>query len=222
MKPRIVFVHGLASSYESTWARYGWPELIEDLGGEAVPFELPGHGGSQIRPGDDAAAVDALLDFAAENDADTAVGFSAGSLLLLRAAARKPDAFARLVLTGVGDGMWNAGEGLRRIADAFESCEPIEDPGLRMLAAMARSAGNDPKKISAFTRGVPRQPSPEALRAIEASVLIVLGDKDDVGPADVLLGNLPTARLASLPGTDHYKTPSDPRAFDAVSRFLSE
>lgn len=221
MEPKIVFVHGLGSSHESTWARYGWPELIEDLGGQAVPFELPGHGASPVEPGDDAAAVEALLAFAAQNNADTAVGFSAGSLLLLRAAARRPGAFARLVLTGVGDRMWNGGEGLRRIAEAFESGGRGEDPGLRMLARILRSAGNDRQKVAAFARAVPPPPAAEALRAIEASVLIVLGDKDDVGPADMLLANLPMARLARLPGTGHYKTPSDPRAFEAVSRFLS-
>ncbi|MDV6230561.1 alpha/beta fold hydrolase [Rhodococcus cercidiphylli] len=217
---KILFVHGLASSYANNWERNGWPDVIGELGYEAVGFSLPGHIGAIVDAGDDDAALDALLEVAADNDIDTAVGFSAGSLMLLRSAARNPTRFARLALLGVGDGMWNDGAGLRAIADAFEQPGTIADPGLAFMAKTAVAAGNDPGSIARFVRAVPRQPDAQALASIAAQVLVILGDRDDVGPADTLVSSLRRAELVTLAGTDHFATSADYRALAAVADFL--
>jgi hypothetical protein len=51
---------------------------------------------------------------------------------------------------------------------------------------------------------------------------VVLGSRDFAAPADRLLAALPDARFVSLPGVDHFATPADFGAIDAVVRFLTE
>ena len=43
---------------------------------------------------------------------------------------------------------------------------------------------------------------------------------DMVGPADRLVAALPQASLVTLPGVDHFSTPSDFGAIDATMRFF--
>ena len=59
------------------------------------------------------------------------------------------------------------------------------------------------------------------LAAIDAPVLVVLGDRDFAGPADRLLAALPDARLVTLRGVDHFGTPSDYGCIEAVTGFLA-
>ncbi|MCE4265754.1 alpha/beta fold hydrolase [Rhodococcus globerulus] len=217
---KILFVHGLASNYSNNWERSGWPDAVGEMGYEAVGFALPGHLGSTVVPGNDDDALTALLDTARTHGIDTAVGFSAGSLMLLRSAVRDPSQFRNLALLGVGDGMWNDGSGLRAIADAFESDGDIEDPALAFMARTARAAGNDLGSIAEFVRAVPRQPDTGALGSIDADVLVVLGERDEVGPATNLLSALQSSTLVSLPGVDHFATSADYRALNAVTDFV--
>jgi hypothetical protein len=51
-------------------------------------------------------------------------------------------------------------------------------------------------------------------------VLVVLGDKDFVGPADELVEALPNVRFVPLRGCDHFGTPKDFRFIDAALSFL--
>jgi pimeloyl-ACP methyl ester carboxylesterase len=51
-------------------------------------------------------------------------------------------------------------------------------------------------------------------------VLVVLGDRDFAGPAEPLVDALPDARLVSLREVDHFATPKDFGALDAVLEFL--
>ncbi len=70
-----------------------------------------------------------------------------------------------------------------------------------------------------------RRPHPipitaEGLANITCPVLVVLGDKDFVGPADPLLEKLPDARLVTLRNVDHFATPKDFGFIDAALEFL--
>ena len=51
-------------------------------------------------------------------------------------------------------------------------------------------------------------------------MLVVLGDRDMVKSADHLVAALPSATLVTLPGVDHFATPSDFGAIDATIRFF--
>ena len=60
----------------------------------------------------------------------------------------------------------------------------------------------------------------ELLGAVEVPVLVVLGERDDAGPAEPLVDALPDARLVLLPGVDHFATPKDFGFIDAALGFI--
>jgi hypothetical protein len=49
---------------------------------------------------------------------------------------------------------------------------------------------------------------------------VVLGTEDFVPSADRLVEALPSATFVSVPGVDHFATPSDFGVIDATMRFL--
>jgi pimeloyl-ACP methyl ester carboxylesterase len=51
-------------------------------------------------------------------------------------------------------------------------------------------------------------------------VLVVLGDRDFVGPPDPLVEALPDPTLLTLRGADHFVTPRDVRFIDAALAFV--
>jgi len=55
---------------------------------------------------------------------------------------------------------------------------------------------------------------------VTCPVLVVLGDRDFIGGADRLVAALPRAELVVLRGVDHFATPSDFGAIDAVMGLL--
>lgn len=60
------------------------------------------------------------------------------------------------------------------------------------------------------------------LAAVTNHMLLVLGDKDFSAPADKLVAALPNAKLLSLKGIDHFRTPESFEFIDAVLEFLGE
>jgi pimeloyl-ACP methyl ester carboxylesterase len=103
---------------------------------------------------------------------------------------------------------------------ALESSDEPQDVRARTFRRLARSAGNDPKALSAFLRRPRQSLTEEDLSRLACPVLVVLGDRDWVGPADRLMAALPSASLVSLSGVDHFATPSDFGAIDATVKFL--
>jgi pimeloyl-ACP methyl ester carboxylesterase len=85
---------------------------------------------------------------------------------------------------------------------------------------MAISSGNDPKALSAFLRR-PREPlRDEELSTVTCPVLVVLGDRDMTATADRLVAALPSATLVTLPGVDHFATPTDFGVIHATMKFF--
>ncbi|HMD47398.1 MAG TPA: alpha/beta hydrolase [Acidimicrobiales bacterium] len=216
----VVLVHGFASSFEHNWQRTGWVDILGDQGREVVEVDLPGHGTSS-RSTDPAAYADVAADVAAALPGEPvdAVGFSAGAEILVRIATRRPGAFRRLALLGVGDNLLTAGDP-QPIIDALSGHGDPDDVRGELFRRLAESAGNDPEALVAFLRR-PNRPFTEAeLSTVTCPVLVVLGDRDFVGPADRLVQTLPDVTLVTLRGVDHFATPQDFGAIDAVMRFL--
>ncbi|MFU8945494.1 alpha/beta fold hydrolase [Mycetocola zhadangensis] len=217
--PTILLVHGFASSYRATWGEYGWAELLDDLGYTVVPFELPGHGNSTVLASSEEETLEALCSVLERNGIRVAMGFSAGSVLLLRAAHARPDLLDRLALLGLGDAMW--GDGIHHLADRLLADHDSDEGELRLLRQIAAHAGNDLESVAAYARIAPTPPPFGALHTVTADVLVVLGDEDTVGPATRLIDSLPNADLVRLARTDHYRTASSPVAMQAVASFFS-
>lgn len=219
----VMLIHGFASSFERNWRGAGWVDLLRDEGRAVVGVDVLGHG-QAAKPRDPAAysaleqSVIAELPAAGPVDA---VGFSLGAELLLRAAVAVPSRFRRIVVGGVGDGVF-ASTDPEPVARAVETgqADRAAGPAAGALAHFAGEQGNDRLALAACLRRT-RVPLTEAeIGAIEAEVLVVLGGRDFAAPADKLTAALPGARFAALPGTDHFGTPKDFRFVQAALDFL--
>jgi pimeloyl-ACP methyl ester carboxylesterase len=219
----VVLLHGLATSAHRTWLETGWVDLLRDAGREVVALDLPGHGGQPLLDGDAWDDVEAWVSDRLPAGRLDAVGFSLGARILLTLASREPKRFDRLVVAGVGANLFRhhdheplaaglAGAGATGSGDD-------EDPLVHHFLDLARSSGTDPTAVTALLR---RQiPSLDRLDAIDAEVLVVLGDADFAGPAEPLMERLPSsARLVTLRGVDHFATPKAMGFLDVGLDFL--
>lgn len=217
---KILLVHGMGSTPDANWRRPGWIEVLEADGHLTGSVRLPGHDGAAL----DHSAADATLAAAHLEPAPVAaIGFSAGALAVLDAAAAEPNRFARIAILGVGDGVLGPDTGaLRSRAAALRSTSEPDDPDGRMLWQLVRRSGNDVDQVAQFLESAALTMSAERLARITCPVLVVIGDRDGGMPADGLVEALPSARLEILPGVDHFATVTSIGAFEAVTRFLAD
>jgi len=221
----VVLLHGLASSFEHNWREPGWFDLLTEAGRDVVEVELPGHGRGPHETDtfeDVPAEVARRIDRAVSGTGD-GVGFSLGGHTLLTIATQAPERFRRLAILGVGDSALQPPTRTYVMADAFDAAltdgtEP--EPPAQLFWRLARSAGNDPAVLARFLRRPTH--ALDGLDRITCPVLVVIGERDQFGPADELVAALPSARLVTLRGTDHFTTTSDYRCLDAVLGFLDE
>jgi pimeloyl-ACP methyl ester carboxylesterase len=217
----LVLLHGFGSSFDHNWRQSGWVDILADFDVTVPAIDLPGHG-SAPAPTDPEGYADLDDEIRRALPADgliAGVGFSAGAEVLLRLACAEPERFDRLVLLGLGDNVFEPGNPAALVA-ALESSDEPEDVRARMFRRLAQTAGNDPKALSAFLRRPRRSVTEEDLSKLGCPVLVVLGDRDWVGPADRLMAALPEASLVMLTGVDHFATPSAFGAIDATVKFL--
>jgi pimeloyl-ACP methyl ester carboxylesterase len=216
----IALVHGFASSFDHTWRKNGWVDILGDLGRPIVSVDLLGHGTAE-RPTDPAAygEVEELVNRALPDDILDGVGFSAGASVLLQLAVDHPGRFRRLALLGLGDNVFGGSERMLTV-EALEGRTGPEDVQGSLFRRLAESAGNDPEALVAFLRRPARRLTESEVETVGCPVLIVLGDRDFIGSADRLMAALPRGEFVGLHGVDHFATASDFGAIDGVMRFL--
>jgi pimeloyl-ACP methyl ester carboxylesterase len=215
-------VHGWGGSFESTWQRNGFTELLRDAGRDVIGIDLLGHGFAP-KPHDPAAyvdltirVVDALPDFPVD-----AIGFSLGAITLLQLARREAHRFNRLVLAGVGASLFDTDDArTQRIVAALEGHGDPDDNLSRMFVQYANQPGNDLAALTAVMRRPRRPIAPEALTTVACPTLIVIGDRDFAGPGEPLVEALPNATLRTLRNVDHFATPEAFGFIDAALTFL--
>jgi pimeloyl-ACP methyl ester carboxylesterase len=226
-QPPVLLVHGWAGSFDRTWKRAGLVDLLADSGRTVLPYDLPGHGiASKSHEPDDYRdlAGDLLRRAQASGGVVDAVGFSLGAITLLRAVLRTPTSFRRVVLAGIGDGVFFPHDPSRseRILSGLEGRADPGDLTARIFGKIGNEAHNDPLALAAVLRRPREDPmSAEQLALVTNDVLVVLGDKDFSAPADRLVSAIPHARFVSLKGIDHFRTPEAFEFIDAVLEFLS-
>jgi pimeloyl-ACP methyl ester carboxylesterase len=222
----VVLIHGWGSSFRETWQRPGIDALLADVGRVPIGIDLLGHG-EQEKPHDPEAYIELpswLLEHLPDEPVVDAVGFSLGALTLLRALIAAPHRFGKVVLSGIGDGVFTVSppDAHKRIVDALEGRAPETDTFARMFAHYGNSAGND---LLALTAIMKRPASPpvteEQLSAITNEILVVIGDADFAGPATRLAAAFPNAKLTVLRNTDHFATPENFSFIDALLDFLA-
>jgi pimeloyl-ACP methyl ester carboxylesterase len=219
----VLLVHGFASSFERNWREPGWVDLLEEEGRQVIGVDLLGHGEAE-KPTDPQAYAHlerSVTDRMPPAGPVDAIGFSLGSQLLLRVASMEPERFRRLVVAGVGENVFSASDS-EAVARAIETGERnlTSHEAAGAFVRFAAGSDNDPAALAACMR---RQSTPlteSDLGKIAVPVLVVLGDRDFVGSADRLMKALPSARLVTLSGADHFGTPKDFRFVDAALEFL--
>ncbi|MDO9485610.1 MAG: alpha/beta hydrolase [Actinomycetota bacterium] len=209
MSAPVVLVHGLGSSFEHNWGVTGWIDILESESFEVVGHELPGHGSAPQAPGGETEAVQRLVSLVTDRAPVLGIGFSAGARLILRAAIASPDSFEKVVLLGIGDGMWQQRE---------EGSGEMPDLVLQLL----ETAGNDRDSVQNYVDGFTAMPALSELSKLTMPTLVVIGERDMVGPVDDMVAALPNAKAVVLKGVDHFSTTSNFNCQDAVLRFLSE
>jgi pimeloyl-ACP methyl ester carboxylesterase len=216
----VILVHGFASSAEHNWVRTGWRDALESRGHQVVLLDLPGHGGN-ASAGGGLAAVGQLTELAAAYPEVDLVGFSAGARVCALATAGGQVRVRRLVLAGLGDGSL-AGAARAAEPPAMSLTGPLDDDDIRgrLFRRLAASAGNDPGALEAFTAAPAGELTPELLGQIAIPVLVLIGERDHLGPATRVVASLPDSRLVTLPRIDHFATTSRVEAIMAALDFL--
>lgn len=204
----LVLLHGLFSSAEMNWIKWGHAATIAEAGFEVIMPDLRVHGASG-KPHDPAAYPGDVLakDLAALVDALGLVdydlgGFSLGSRTSVRAVigGLRPQ---RLVLGGMGlEGLagWTGRQAF--FIDAIDRFDSVKmgDPAYYTVQFM-KSMKID-RVAARLLLGTMTDTDPAALAAITMPTLVVCGDEDrDNGSPDKLAAALPDAIHAVIPGT---------------------
>ena len=223
----VVLLHGLFSSAQVNWIKFGTAERLAEAGFEAVMPDLRAHGLSDAPhdpaayPADvlvqDAQAVVAALGLA---DYDL-VGFSLGSRTAVRGvlAGLTP---RRLVLGGMGlEGLSGWARRSAHFIDAIDrfGTIPREDPAY-LAQNFMKSMGIDRVAARLLLQSVDDTPA-AALDAVTMPTLVVCGSEDqDNGSAQALAAQLPDAVYRAVPGT-HMSSVTKPEFGAAIADFLS-
>jgi pimeloyl-ACP methyl ester carboxylesterase len=221
--PPVLLVHGWGGSFDATWRRSGFTQLLVDAGREVIGVDLLGHGEAP-KPHDpeeyadlSARIVEALPDGPVDG-----VAFSLGAMTTLRVAAGGPERFRRLVVAGVGRNLFERdAEQRARILAGVEGTAEEDDNLARLFGQYAAQTGNDRQALAALLRRPDEGPfTDELLAAVTCPVLVVIGDRDFAGPVDRLVAALPDARSVTLRNVDHFATPESFGFIDATLEFL--
>ncbi|MFZ5726788.1 MAG: alpha/beta fold hydrolase [Pseudomonadota bacterium] len=223
----VVLLHGLFSSGEVNWIKFGTAARIAAEGYRVIMPDLRVHGSSDAPHEEDFYPADVLVcdleDLVAHlglTDFDLG-GFSLGARTSVRAvvAGMAP---RRLILGGMGlaglAGWQRRGAFFKRAIAEYETAKRGDDTWLsiqfmKTMKVDRIAAGH---LLDSFT-----DTPPEALAALTMPVLVVCGEQDrDNGSAEELVAELPDARLATIPGT-HMSSVTEAALGEAIAAFLT-
>ena len=223
----LILLHGLFSSGEVNWIKFGTAARIAADGYRVIMPDLRVHGASDAPQEEEFYPPDVLVrdleDLVAHlalTDVDLG-GFSLGARTSVRAvvAGMKP---RRLILGGMGlaglAGWQRRGAFFKRAIAEYETAKRGDDTWLsiqfmKTMKVDRIAAGH---LLDSFT-----DTPPEALAALTMPVLVVCGEQDqDNGSAPELVAALADAELATIPGT-HMSSVTQPELGEAIAAFLT-
>jgi len=223
----VVMLHGLASSAQMNWIRYGAAQRIADAGFEAIMIDQRVHGQSAAPQGEGDYPPDVMaLDMEAVIPAlglraFDLIGYSMGSRLSVKLIERglAPE---RLILGGMGvESLTNwqpRRDHFLGILDRFDSAER-GDPDFLAISFM-RSMKVDPVALRRLLLSM-IDIAETALATITMPTLVVCGEKDDDnGSAEALAAALPDASLRIIPG-NHMSAITLPEFGAAMADYLA-
>ena len=223
----VVLLHGLFSSADMNWIRFGHAAEIAGRGFRVIMPDLRAHGESDA-PHDEASyppdvlARDGmeLIEHLRLSDYDLG-GYSLGARTSARMAilGARP---RRLVIAGMGlRGMLETGRRsahFRKVLTGMGTHERGSDEW--MAEAFLKTVGGDPKALLPLL-GSFVDSSVEELRTIAMPTLVLSGVEDqDNGPAGELAELLPDGRFVEVPG-NHMNAVTKPELGRAIADFLA-
>lgn len=224
-RPGVVLLHGWGSSFADTWQATGITSLFADEMRQCIGVDLLGHG-SAPKPHDPRAYDDMgeRIRSALPSEPVDAVGFSLGALVLLEELVRDPSRFRKVVLAGIGDGVFAEHDDAdaNRIIAGLGGTAPQDDNIARLFGQYAAKGSNDVGALIAVLKR--RRPAPyseQSFEHITNEILVVVGDNDFVLPAVRLGGAFRNGSLRILRNTDHFKTPESFSFISTVIDFLN-
>ena len=223
----LVLLHGLFSSAEMNWIKWGHAQLLADQGYEVLMLDFRVHGESAA-PIDPAAYpqnvlvrdVAALVEHLALDEYDLG-GFSLGARTSLHGVAHGVLHPARLIVGGMGTaglGEWERRSAFfKRVIDDFENI-PRGDPAYFSMQFL-KSQGVNRTAARLLLDTMPDLDL-AMLANVEIPTLVVCGDDDrDNGSAEELAALLPDATYIEVPGT-HMGSVTKPDLGQAMADWL--
>ncbi|ALJ14903.1 alpha/beta fold hydrolase [Sphingopyxis macrogoltabida] len=223
----LILLHGLFSSAEVNWIKFGTAARIAEAGFRVIMPDLRVHGSSEAPHEPENYPPDVLVhdlqDLIAHlglGDFDLG-GFSLGARTSVRAvvAGMTP---RRLILGGMGlaglAGWQRRGQFFKRVIAEYETAKRGDDTWLsiQFMKTMKIDRVAAALLLDSFT-----DTSPDMLAALTMPVLLVCGEQDqDNGSAEDLAAALPDARLVTIPGT-HMSSVTEPAMGEAIVAFVT-
>jgi len=223
----LVLLHGLFSSAEVNWIKFGTAARIAAAGFRVIMPDLRVHGSSDAPHEPDHYPPDVLVHDLEDLVAHFALtdfdlgGFSLGARTSTRAvvAGMTP---RRLILGGMGlaglAGWAKRGQFFQRVIADYDTAKRGDDTwmSIQFMKTMKIDRVAASLLLDSFT-----DTTPAMLRALTMPTLLVCGDQDqDNGSAEELEAALPDARLATIPGT-HMSSVTQPEMGEAIAAFLT-
>ncbi|OGS47968.1 MAG: hydrolase [Erythrobacter sp. RIFCSPHIGHO2_12_FULL_63_10] len=224
----VVLLHGLFSSAQMNWIKWGHADLLAGAGFEAIMLDFRVHGDSDAPtdpakyPKDvlvrDAAA---LIDHLGLEKYDLG-GFSLGARTALHAVANGVLAPQRLVVGGMGVAglaQWQKRAAFfKRVIDEFDTI--MRDDPAWLSRQFLKSQGVD-RVAARLLLDAMSDLDPALLANVTMPTLVVCGAEDqDNGSARELAALLPDASYAEVPG-NHLMSATKPEMGEAILRFLA-
>ena len=223
----VLLLHGLFSSADMNWIRFGHAQTLADAGFEAIMPDLRAHGESDAPHEAEAYPADVLvrdvmaLVEALELSEFDLVGFSLGARTAARAVISGLPP-GKLVLAGMGlEGLTGWDRRAKFFIDAIDRFKDVRrgDPAFMAVSFMKRMEV-DRAAARLLLQSVEDVEATE-LGAIGAETLVLVGEEDrDNGSPQALVEALPKARLVEVPGT-HMSSVTEPALGEAIATFLS-
>ena len=223
----LVLLHGLFSSAEMNWIKWGHAATLAEAGFEVLIPDLRAHGHSAA-PHDAAAypgdvlALDlaALIGQLGLRDYDLG-GFSLGARTAVRGVIGGLTP-ARLMLGGMGlEGLagWTGRQSF--FIDAIDRFDSIKHGDPAYFAVQFMKSMKVDRVAARLLLGTMTDTPPEALAAVTMPTLVVCGAEDrDNGSPGQLVAALPEAQLVVIPGT-HMSCVTTPDLGTAMRDFLT-
>lgn len=225
----VLMLHGLFSSAQVNWIKFGHAARLADAGLVAIMPDLRAHGESEVPQAPRDYPADVLVKdvVALTNSLGLApggfdlVGFSLGARTAVQCvlAGLAP---RRLVLGGMG--LEGLGEWQRRSAffvdaiDRFDEIRSSEDPAW-MAKSFMRTMKVDRVAARLLLMSVRDVPVSELGRIVMPTLVVCGADDRDNGSAPALAEALPDATYAEVPGT-HMSSVTQAAFGEAIAGFL--